>query len=62
MILPIDVLKKFESYILGRASEIQALLNHVEFKKALENVEQNPVFVCGDFNAPSHLDWADKTK
>ncbi|VDK80431.1 unnamed protein product [Anisakis simplex] len=32
-----------------------------DFREALRHADAEPVVVCGDFNAPSHLDWINET-
>ena len=52
-----------ESLVAGewktRAKDMQLILNSVE--PALENSDQEPVIIGGDFNSPSHLDWTAET-
>jgi len=53
-----------EQLILGegktRHAEIKKILS--EIKPILENADRVPVFMCGDFNTGSHLDWVEATK
>ncbi|KAF4467755.1 endonuclease exonuclease phosphatase family [Fusarium albosuccineum] len=47
-------------YDSGRPTEIEDTLSSMG--RELENTDDVPVFLVGDFNAPSHLDWTDKHK
>lgn len=44
----------------GRTPEIIAITEAM--KASIANADNTPVFLTGDFNAPSHLDWIDATK
>lgn len=44
----------------SRIDQIKEIINAM--KGALDNASKVPVLLTGDFNAPSHLDWTDKTK
>ncbi|KAJ5787511.1 Endonuclease/exonuclease/phosphatase [Penicillium paradoxum] len=44
----------------GRADQIQNIINAM--KDDIDNADQIPVLLTGDFNAPSHLDWTEETK
>ncbi|KAJ6781655.1 hypothetical protein PWT90_01405 [Aphanocladium album] len=44
----------------GRTPEITAIVESM--KGSIANADDVPVFLTGDFNAPSHLDWIDATK
>ncbi|KAJ3496923.1 hypothetical protein NLG97_g2295 [Lecanicillium saksenae] len=44
----------------GRTPEITAIV--AAMKSSIANADNVPVFLTGDFNAPSHLDWTDATK
>lgn len=44
----------------GRTSQIQELTQ--KMANHLSNADNIPVFLVGDFNAPSHLDWTTATK
>lgn len=44
----------------GRTPQITAITAQV--KKYMDNADKVPVFLTGDFNAPSQLDWTDATK
>uniref|UniRef100_A0A1I7YHE4 Endo/exonuclease/phosphatase domain-containing protein n=1 Tax=Steinernema glaseri TaxID=37863 RepID=A0A1I7YHE4_9BILA len=46
----------------GRVQNMQELVINEEFLLALTKSDKTPVFVCGDFNAPSHQDWINATK
>lgn len=43
-----------------RGAEMKAIVK--ELKPFLENADQIPVVIAGDFNSGSHLDWTEKTK
>uniref|UniRef100_A0A914E046 Endonuclease/exonuclease/phosphatase domain-containing protein n=1 Tax=Acrobeloides nanus TaxID=290746 RepID=A0A914E046_9BILA len=45
-----------------RVGEVSEVLNHEIFQKSLNEADTNPVILCGDFNAPSHLDWIEENK
>uniref|UniRef100_A0A8R1DNZ0 Endo/exonuclease/phosphatase domain-containing protein n=1 Tax=Caenorhabditis japonica TaxID=281687 RepID=A0A8R1DNZ0_CAEJA len=47
---------------LGRGPQINEILNEMLLKKWLAAVDDVPIFVAGDFNGPSHLDWTERTK
>lgn len=53
-----------EQLILGegktRHAEIKRILS--EIKPILESADRVPLFMCGDFNTGSHLDWVEATK
>ncbi|KAK2612505.1 hypothetical protein QQS21_001443 [Conoideocrella luteorostrata] len=44
----------------GRTPQIQEITT--KMKDHLSNADNIPVFLLGDFNAPSHLDWTEATK
>lgn len=44
----------------GRTPQIKDIITNM--KPHLDNKAKVPVFLAGDFNAPSHLDWTDATK
>lgn len=44
----------------GRTPEIVAIV--AGMKHSIANADNVPLFLTGDFNAPSHLDWTDATK
>ncbi|KAK0413328.1 hypothetical protein QR680_006739 [Steinernema hermaphroditum] len=46
----------------GRVQNMQELIINDEFNLAVAKSDKIPLFVCGDFNAPSHLDWINSTK
>ncbi len=46
-------------YDAGRTPEIQATID--QMKPQIANAKKVPVFLLGDFNAPSHLDWTAAT-
>lgn len=50
------------SSISGRGPQIYEILNLPMMKKWMEKVEDVPIFIAGDFNGPSHLDWTEQTK
>jgi hypothetical protein len=33
-----------------------------KFQKWIKESDKIPLFVCGDFNTPSHLDWGKKVE
>uniref|UniRef100_A0A914DYQ2 Endonuclease/exonuclease/phosphatase domain-containing protein n=1 Tax=Acrobeloides nanus TaxID=290746 RepID=A0A914DYQ2_9BILA len=45
-----------------RSGQMHDLVTNKVFQAAINNSNNIPVFVCGDFNGPSHLDWNDKNK
>ena len=45
-----------------RFNHIQELLEHPDFKKDIDNKDEVPVIVAGDFNCVSHLDYIESTK
>ncbi|CCD62733.1 uncharacterized protein CELE_F14F9.5 [Caenorhabditis elegans] len=47
---------------VGRGPQIYEILNLPMMKKWMEKVEDVPIFIAGDFNGPSHLDWTEQTK
>jgi hypothetical protein len=49
-------------HFLGRMDNIKRLLNSQTFQQWVLESDKIPLFVCGDFNAPSHLDWVESTK
>jgi len=54
-----------EEFVEGdnnRYENIMQLLEHPSFRKDLDNSEQVPVIVAGDFNCVSHLDYTPETK
>jgi endonuclease/exonuclease/phosphatase family metal-dependent hydrolase len=47
----------------GRAQNVEELLyNNTAFNEALKVTDERPLVAMGDFNAPSHLDWTERTK
>lgn len=38
------------------------LAAHPVFSQQSAEADTTPVFVAGDFNAPSHLDWVNRTR
>ncbi|KAJ4310440.1 hypothetical protein N0V84_010972 [Fusarium piperis] len=44
----------------GRTPQMEATL--LGMKSHLDQADETPVFLVGDFNAPSHLDWVDGLK
>nr|WGC84588.1 extracellular nuclease 1 [Bursaphelenchus xylophilus] len=50
-------LDEVERNITGRSVGITELLASEGFQAALANTETEPLFVVGDFNTPSHLDY-----
>ncbi|KAJ4257884.1 hypothetical protein NW757_003512 [Fusarium falciforme] len=44
----------------GRTPQMEATLRGM--KNHLDQADETPVFLVGDFNAPSHLDWVDGLK
>ncbi|KHN81310.1 Uncharacterized protein F14F9.5 [Toxocara canis] len=46
----------------GRFENMREFILDDGFRKALEKSDYEPLIVCGDFNAPSHLDWTEETK
>ncbi|KJZ73890.1 hypothetical protein HIM_06783 [Hirsutella minnesotensis 3608] len=44
----------------GRTPQIMEIMQRM--KGVIGNADQVPVLLTGDFNAPSHLDWNEKTK
>lgn len=57
--MSIDQVMKREAQS-GRTPQIQGITAGI--KKHLANADNIPVFLTGDFNAPSHLDWTDSNK
>ena len=53
-----DALKREEES--GRTEQLKDAMNRMG--KHLENADDEPVLLMGDFNAPSRLDWTDKNK
>lgn len=45
-----------------RMKFIEKLLNHTPFQQNLQNTNTSPLFLVGDFNSPSHLDWISSTQ
>ena len=45
--------------VSGRLPQVQTILTAMEGQ--LGNADQVPVFLVGDFNTPSHLDWTEAT-
>lgn len=43
-----------------RGAEMKAIVN--ELQPFLDNADQIPIIIAGDFNSGSHLDWTEKTK
>lgn len=41
---------------------MRELIVNDNFQDALKYYKEIPIIVCGDFNAPSHLDWTSSTK
>lgn len=50
----------FEKEKTTRQAEIKSILK--EINSYIKNAEQTPVFMVGDFNCGSHLDWTEDTK
>ncbi|CAD5225325.1 unnamed protein product [Bursaphelenchus okinawaensis] len=48
--------------IFNRVDQIKELLAHETFKKWDAESETVPIFVAGDFNSASHLDWMENRK
>ncbi|CAD5218275.1 unnamed protein product [Bursaphelenchus okinawaensis] len=46
----------------NRCNNAKELINSEPFKSALARSDTEPVFVVGDFNAPSHLDYTEEAK
>ncbi|TKR88773.1 hypothetical protein L596_012962 [Steinernema carpocapsae] len=46
----------------GRVQNMQSLLVNNDFFLSVDKSDHIPLFVCGDFNAPSHFDWIQATK
>ncbi|KAM0555889.1 hypothetical protein ACHAPJ_006291 [Fusarium lateritium] len=57
--LPVDKVIQREAQS-GRTPQMEATLEGM--KSQLDNADDIPVFLVGDFNAPSHLDWVDGLK
>ncbi|KAI6215762.1 Endo/exonuclease/phosphatase domain-containing protein [Aphelenchoides besseyi] len=51
-----------QTFISGRYNNIMTLLNDRTFKLWNSVSSLIPLFVLGDFNSPSHLDWTEETK
>uniref|UniRef100_A0A914CM45 Endonuclease/exonuclease/phosphatase domain-containing protein n=1 Tax=Acrobeloides nanus TaxID=290746 RepID=A0A914CM45_9BILA len=49
-------------WIGSRVQNIEELLSNENFQKSIQNADQKPVILAGDFNCPSHLDWTEETK
>ncbi|CAI2353682.1 unnamed protein product [Caenorhabditis sp. 36 PRJEB53466] len=47
---------------IGRGLQIYDILKLPIIKTWMEKAEDIPIFVAGDFNGPSHLDWTEQTK
>ncbi|CAD5224235.1 unnamed protein product [Bursaphelenchus xylophilus] len=45
-----------------RCANAKELVGSAPFKAALDRVDTEPVFVVGDFNSPSHLDYTEATR
>lgn len=58
----IDQIMAGENTADGRGPQIYEILNLPMMKKWLEKSEDVPIFIAGDFNGPSHLDWTEQTK
>lgn len=46
----------------ARADNIKRLLKSETFQQWIRESDKIPLFICGDFNTPSHLDWVESTK
>uniref|UniRef100_A0A9J2PJD4 Endonuclease/exonuclease/phosphatase domain-containing protein n=1 Tax=Ascaris lumbricoides TaxID=6252 RepID=A0A9J2PJD4_ASCLU len=46
----------------GRFENMREFILDDGFRKAVKRSKEEPLLVCGDFNAPSHLDWTEETK
>uniref|UniRef100_A0A914C8V1 Endonuclease/exonuclease/phosphatase domain-containing protein n=1 Tax=Acrobeloides nanus TaxID=290746 RepID=A0A914C8V1_9BILA len=46
----------------ARVNEIRNMIENEFFRKSVDKSSHIPVIVCGDFNAPSHLDYIESTK
>jgi hypothetical protein len=46
----------------ARVKEIRDMIENEFFRKSMDKSSHIPVIVCGDFNAPSHLDYVESTK
>lgn len=44
----------------GRAPQMREIMNRV--RQHFKDADTTPVFLTGDFNSPSHLDWTDSTR
>lgn len=53
---------KGEQNHLGRMNNIVSLMNHAPFSKNMQDSDSIPLFVAGDFNTPSHLDWTEQMR
>ncbi|EFP05876.1 hypothetical protein CRE_27203 [Caenorhabditis remanei] len=47
---------------VGRGPQIYEVLDLPMMKKWIEKSDEIPIFIAGDFNGPSHLDWTEQTK
>lgn len=45
-----------------RMQELMALFRRSEFQKDVNGADDFPVFIVGNFNCPSHLDYTEDTK
>ncbi|CAD6197327.1 unnamed protein product [Caenorhabditis auriculariae] len=44
---------------LGRGPQMKEILEHPIMQSWIRKSRTYPLFVCGDFNGPSHLDWVE---
>ncbi|PIC25906.1 hypothetical protein B9Z55_018655 [Caenorhabditis nigoni] len=58
----IDQIMAGENTEYGRGPQINEILSLPTMKKWMEKSDDVPIFIAGDFNGPSHLDWTEQTK
>lgn len=46
----------------NRVDNVKDLLKNKRFQQWVLESDKIPLFVCGDFNVPSHLDWVEATR
>ncbi|KAI6189752.1 Endonuclease/exonuclease/phosphatase family protein [Aphelenchoides bicaudatus] len=46
----------------NRVENVKNLLDNKRFQRWIYESDKVPLFICGDFNTPTHLDWVESTK
>ncbi|CAI5450460.1 unnamed protein product [Caenorhabditis angaria] len=57
-----DIGQIMSGELILRAPEVLRILSLPKFQNWLQKSQDIPIIFCGDFNAPSHLDWTTQTE